>query len=299
MKTVLRVELKFNKFIEMGIIKKNTTTTSSKPPSSSSQDNAAGVVGNSCASTHFLSNNLSAHGMINPLSEDASEVHQNLLNQKQAKGAKNKIFSSSSHRPPSATTVRCGLGSWLANKSGGTSEHWGHVTVVNVVFYILCVAAIGCSVYLNYRQSFLEERLRYMHHLDERLTHVEARLESVFQQLPLAPAQLRQPRGVHHRRRVSPAINGFFSTTEKEFHASSTLALSGSEEVDSDESVEFEDMKSVVRKLSLEVQGMQRLRRDVSHLKLTRQQRQTAIEQSPEDICSCPPGECSVPLWNE
>lgn len=230
-------------------------------------------------------------------------MHQNLLNQKQstAKGAKNKIISSSrSHPPPRATTVRCGLGSWLANKSGGTSEHWGHVTVVNVVFYILCVAAIGCSVYLNYRQSFLEERLRYMHHLDERLTHVEARLESVFQQLPLAPAQLQQqqqPR-VHHRRRVSPAINGFFSTTEKEFHASSTLALSGSEEVDSDESVEFEDMKSVVRKLSLEVQGMQRLRRDVSHLKLTRQQRQTAIEQSP-DICSCPPGEWFIVVWNK
>lgn len=270
----------------MGILKKPTTCA--KPP----EDYVAGAVpGNSCPSRH---------AMINPLSEDA-EVPQNLLNvsrqQQNQKSSTTKDKPARSRSSSSTTTRRCGLGSWLAHKSGGTSEHWGQVTVVNVVFYILCVAAIGCSVYLNYRQSFLEERLRYMRHLDERLTEVEARLETVF--LPLQPQV--QPQKSHHRRRVSPAINGFFSTTEKEFRASSSLALSStsgesSEEVEDDVDggdVEYEDMKSVVRKLSLQVEGIQRLRRDVSHLKLTRQERQTAIEQSPEDMCSCPPGKCN------
>lgn len=268
----------------MGIVKKPITC--SKPP----EDYAGGAT----ASAPMLTNNLSAHGMINPLSEDGV-VDLLSANRPQSKRTKDKTISPTSSRCSAATTGRCGLGSWLAHKSGGTSEHWGQVTVVNVVFYILCVAAIGCSVYLNYRQSFVEERLRYMRHLDDRLTELESRLDNVFQQ-PLVQKS-------HHRRRVSPAINGFFSTTEKEFRAASSLALSrdvdsGEVEDDDESSEEFEDMKSVVRKLSLQVEGIQRLRRDVSHLKLTRQQRQTAIEQSPEDMsmCSCPPGKCQFQL---
>lgn len=261
----------------MGIVKKPTSTT---------KDYVAG------ADRTTTTNNLSSqHAMINPLSEDAAEVHQNLLNghrQQQQNQPPQKRSSKDKAPRSAASTGRCGLGSWLAHKSGGTSEHWGHVTVVNVVFYILCVAAIGCSVYLNYRQSFVEERLRYMRHLDERLTDVESRLENVL----LQSAQLQQK----SRRRVSPAINGFFSTTEKEVRHLTRTAEMDSGEVEDDEDgssteeEEYEDMKSVVRKLSLQVEGIQRLRRDVSHLKLTRQQRQTAIEQSPEDMCTCPPG---------
>ncbi|GAB0088213.1 Collagen alpha chain CG42342 [Sergentomyia squamirostris] len=56
----------------------------------------------------------------------------------------------------------------------------------------------------------------------------------------------------------------------------------------------FTDVASVVRKLSLEVAGIQRLRRDVSHLKVTRQQRQTAIQQTPD--CVCPPGPPGTPV---
>ena len=275
----------------MGILK--TPTAETKPPEDYSTNSPR-------------SNNLSQHAMMNPLSEDTAEVRQNLLNKRSLEQTHQKASSKQQqqHRIGGPTrSGRCGLGSWLAHKSGGTHEHWGTVTVVNVVFYILCVAAIGCSVYLNYRQSFLEERLRYLHHLDERLTAVEARLETVF-----LPSKVGGGGGHHHRRRVSPAINGFFSTTEKEFRASSSLALNSDDEDEdsgevaddettvllgsSGEEEEYEDMKSVVRQLSLQVQGIQRLRRDVSHLKLTRQQRQTAIEQSPEDMCSCPPGNC-------
>lgn len=258
--------------------------------------------------------------MINPLSEDAAEVRQNLLNDS-ARRVVHQLHQQQKPKDKTRSTTtrsgRCGLGSWLAHKSGGTSDHWGQVTVVNLVFYMLCVAAIGCSVYLNYRQSFLEERLRYMRHLDERLTGVESRLETLYLQTEPQTLQ-KSSSSSHHRRRVSPAINGFFSTTEREeFRASSSLALSAastekdeededssSEEVEDvvggggggDSSVEYEDMKSVVRKLSLQVEGIQRLRRDVSHLKLTRQQRQTAIEQSPEDMCSCPQGKCNYHL---
>lgn len=280
----------------MGIIK-TTSTSSNKPP----EDYAVGA-----ASVHQQQQQ---NGIMNPLAEDspAAQVHQNLLN-------KRRVLRSSSSAAATSRR-RCGLGSWLAQKSGGTHEHWGQVTVANVVFYILCVAALGCSVYLNYRQSFLEERLRYMHHLDERLTDVEARLNSVFH---LQSQSLEQQRNVLLRRRVSPSAplnTGFAvssSNTNQEPRAATLAVIKDSisdregedDEDDDDEDGEmdlddfessdeenFEDVKSVVKKLSLQVQGIQRLRRDVSQLKLTRQQRQTAIEQSPEDMCSCPPGE--------
>lgn len=308
----------------MGIITKPATC--SKPP-----EDYPGVAsgdpdtGRTTHSNNLSSSSSSSHAMINPLSEDAAEVRQNLLNDSARRVHQLHQQQKSKDKTRSASTTttrsgRCGLGSWLAHKSGGTSDHWGQVTVVNLVFYMLCVAAIGCSVYLNYRQSFLEERLRYMRHLDERLTGVESRLETLYLQTEPQTLQ-KSSSSSHHRRRVSPAINGFFSTTEREeFRASSSLALSAaastveddeeeddssSEEVEDvvgggggggDSSVEYEDMKSVVRKLSLQVEGIQRLRRDVSHLKLTRQQRQTAIEQSPEDMCSCPPGKCNYHL---
>lgn len=97
---------------------------------------------------------------------------------------------------------------------------------------------MGTSFYANFRMSILEDRVRDINHLDDRLTVVEAKLQT------LQPSAFMEP--------------------------------------------PFENVASVVRKLSLEVAGIQRLRRDVSHLKVTRQQRQTAIQQTPD--CVCPPG---------
>lgn len=57
----------------------------------------------------------------------------------------------------------------------------------------------------------------------------------------------------------------------------------------SSSSNEYADIASDMRKLSLQVSGIQRLRRDVSHLQIGRRERQVSVQQSND--CGCPPGE--------
>lgn len=188
-------------------------------------------------------------------------------------------------------------GSECAGASAIKAEYRASVSVVNLVFYILCLTSVGSSLYLNFRQTYLEERLRQMHHLDDRLARLEDRLQGV------------QHQHHSHRRKSSSvgassssSLEHLFSTTERD----ELFDVVSEEEVDEEDRRNDEDdsqeqpqshrsrsrnsrFQDVVRKLSLQVEGIQRLRRDVSHLKLTRQQRQTAIEQTP-DFCGCPAG---------
>lgn len=121
---------------------------------------------------------------------------------------------------------------------GATSSGRRSISFINFVFCVLCVCSLGASIYSNYRQSHIEDRIRHLRHLDDRISILEAKL--------------------------------------------SASGLSSGEN-------EFSDVANVVRKLSLQVAGIQRLRRDVSHIQLTRRaQRQASIQQSPE--CVCPPG---------
>ncbi|CRK86604.1 CLUMA_CG000442, isoform A [Clunio marinus] len=56
------------------------------------------------------------------------------------------------------------------------------------------------------------------------------------------------------------------------------------------ETVSFDE--TIVKKLPVHVYSeISRLKRDVSNLKTARRQRQTAIQQSPNENCMCPPGE--------
>lgn len=197
---------------------------------------------------------------------DSSPSRQNLLNQETKRSQQSGLCGLSSSSSSGAAATKSSdssgnNGSVVVCGKGGIS----FPPVVNLVFYVLCLTSLGASFYLNFRQTYLEERLRHFHHLDDRLSRVESKLQSFHSQSP----------GFHSHRRKHA---NFFSTTEKEFD--DELLASGEDS--------FQDVASVVRKLSLEVEGIQRLRRDVSHLKLTRQQRQTAIQQSPD--CSCPPG---------
>lgn len=117
------------------------------------------------------------------------------------------------------------------------------ITFVNFVLCILCFTSLGASFYSNFRQSHIEDRIRHLRHLDDRITILEAKLSN------------------------------------SQYQAA---ALNSGE-------TEFTDVANVVRKLSLQVAGIQRLRRDVSHLQLSRRsQRQASIQQSPE--CVCPAG---------
>lgn len=116
-------------------------------------------------------------------------------------------------------------------------------TFVNILFYTLCITSLGFSIFIYLRQSQFEDRVRYLRHLEDRMTTLEARLQS---DVPL-----------------------------------SYLKTSSSNE--------FADIASDMRKLSLQVSGIQRLRRDVSHLQIGRRERQVSVQQSND--CGCPPGE--------
>lgn len=85
--------------------------------------------------------------------------------------------------------------------------------------------------------------MRHIHHLDDRISVLEAKLLSV--QFPLS----------------GEAVT----------------------------SAEYSDVTNVMRRLSLQVAGIQRLRRDVSHLQVSRRERQDSVQHIP-DQCSCPAG---------
>lgn len=135
-------------------------------------------------------------------------------------------------------------------KTCKTPEQGGSIKFVNFLLYIICVTSLGASVYLNFRQTHLEDRIRHLRHIDDRVTVLEAKLQNIIQ--PFA----------------------------QKLTATSSATSTGDE---------FTDVANVVRKLSLQVAGIQRLRRDVSHLQFTRRSnRQASVQQSPE--CVCPAG---------
>lgn len=134
----------------------------------------------------------------------------------------------------------------------------GSRSLVNFILYTLCVTSLGFSVYTSFRQSHLEDRVRHMRHLDDRITILEAK--------------------IHHQQQQKQQLQ------QQQLQQQQQQTVSFSQPA----TAEFTDVANVMRKLSLQVAGIQRLRRDVSHLQVARRERQASIQQSPE--CVCPPG---------
>lgn len=118
----------------------------------------------------------------------------------------------------------------------------------NILLYILCITSLGFSVYNNVRQSDLEDRTRHIRYLDDRITIMETKMENFNLQ-------------------YSQAGKGYTLSNEQPAPP---------------------DIENIIRKMSLEVAGIGRLRRDVSTLQISRQERQASIQQSPD--CICQPG---------
>lgn len=108
-------------------------------------------------------------------------------------------------------------------------------------------------MYLSYRHQQLESNVQSLMYLDKRVMRIEYDLDELM-------------------RTTQSTIN---------------------EERDSnDESGNVDD--AIVKKVPVHVYSeITRLKRDVSDLKTARRQRQTAIQQSPNENCMCPPGESS------
>lgn len=122
---------------------------------------------------------------------------------------------------------------------------------MNVLLWVLCAASLGFSAYTSFNQTYLEDRIRHFRLLGDRVSVLEARLQSI-------PIQM----------------------TDQRTMTGDTSVIADPEE--------YDNIANVVRKLSAQVSGISRLRRDVSHLKMRRGERQAAIQQTSE--CMCPPG---------
>lgn len=128
--------------------------------------------------------------------------------------------------------------------------------LINLLIYATCVLSLSISVYLSYRHQLLESNVKSLMYLDKRVMRIEYDLEELI--------RTTQTTINAHERRDS-----------------------------NDDSVDVDD--TIVKKLPVHVYSeITRLKRDVSNLKTARRQRQTAIQQSPNENCMCPAGESSM-----
>ncbi|GAB0088210.1 hypothetical protein DMENIID0001_026010 [Sergentomyia squamirostris] len=106
--------------------------------------------------------------------------------------------------------------------------------LVNCVVCVLCLLSIGGSVYTNVRQCYIEDRIRHLLHLDDRIAIIESKLQRVPQS----------------------------------FFDSDVLGID-----------------KVARRLQFELSDLHRLRRDVSHLQVTRRTRQASVQSTGDCLC--------------
>lgn len=140
---------------------------------------------------------------------------------------------------------------------GKTNEEYpekvGSRAFTNILLYLVCITSLCISIYTNFHHSHLEDILKNFQHMDDRIHILEAKLKTIT--LP----------------------QSFTPTTLPASSAASTATPS-----------DYLDLGNVMQKISLQVAGIDRLRRDVSHLQLSRRERQASIQQSPD--CVCQPG---------
>lgn len=153
-------------------------------------------------------------------------------------------------------------------------------STVNIIMYVLCATSVGLSVYTSYCQTHFEDRIRHLRHLNDRVMILEAKLQS----------HLLQPHLSTQATRTTTTTAPFLSTTITTATATQMVDGGAAGAAGSGGGggggvgVEFSNL---VNKLSYQVSGIERLRRDVSYLQ-RRGERQASVQQSPE--CVCPPG---------
>uniref|UniRef100_A0A182W1H8 Uncharacterized protein n=1 Tax=Anopheles minimus TaxID=112268 RepID=A0A182W1H8_9DIPT len=157
---------------------------------------------------------------------------------------------------------RKGSGSGLEGGRNAKPSGSAHVpsahTLINYLFYLMCITALGATVYSNLRQTYVEDKLSSLVSIEDRLSLLEAQVSDVYRRITL--------------RKMNVA-------------AASAAAAVATGIVDEEE----ESMSDVVRKISHQIAELPRMRRDLSALKISRKDRQAAIQQIGNE-CMCPPG---------
>uniref|UniRef100_A0A182JGK3 Uncharacterized protein n=1 Tax=Anopheles atroparvus TaxID=41427 RepID=A0A182JGK3_ANOAO len=140
---------------------------------------------------------------------------------------------------------RKGSGSGL---EGGRSAKPSAHSLLNYLFYLMCIVALGATVYTNLRQAYVEDKLSSLVSIEERLSLLEAQVSDVYRRITLR----KDPQG---------------------------------EEMEQAE----QTVSDVVRKISHQIAELPRMRRDLTALKVSRKDRQAAVQQIGNE-CMCPPG---------
>lgn len=155
---------------------------------------------------------------------------------------------------------------------------------VNFILYLMCFTSLGFSAYTSLCHSQLEDRIRHISHLDERVSVLEAKLRKFpIQFLQTLPSTTSSPPTDDDDGDDDDDIMQIVNRTVQDDNG-----MTGSDAATTEPLASME-FANVVRQLSEHMSGIQRLRRDVSHLKASRRgERQASI--SPPTECMCPPG---------
>lgn len=184
----------------------------------------------------------------------------------------------------------------------------------NILFCVILIVSLILSAYAFLRQTHYENRIR---HLDKRISQLEEKLRlfplaflnslanSVPPPLPSSsssssPSTTNRPSifghdQAHHRRTTFdstvPKIDIMLPMpNDADANANTNDDIDGDNvnETGNGDVTAIQQSAHILQKLSLQVSDVQRLRRDVSHLKASRRgERQASVH--PTD-CSCPPG---------
>ncbi|XP_037944001.1 GATA zinc finger domain-containing protein 10-like [Teleopsis dalmanni] len=145
------------------------------------------------------------------------------------------------------------------------------VSLFHLCFYVMCVGSFGFSLYCLVRQSHADERLRHLRQLDDRIDFIELQQ----QQLQL---QLQQLTTIH----VADTNNNYNYNNNNKYD-DNMLPPQQFQETEQSENLHTPQPAVIsaqaMRLLTRQVGDLQRLRRDVSQLQLTRRQqrRQAAM----------------------
>lgn len=160
----------------------------------------------------------------------------------------------------------------------------------NVLIYVFCVTSLGFSVYTSLCHSQLETRIRNFQRLDERISVLEAKLRifpiQFLQSLATLPSASVATTSTDNG---TDTVDALMPEAAATITSTASILNDGDDAIAADSFASADEFANIVRKLSVQISGIQRLRRDVTYLKASRRgERQASVQQTSE--CMCPAG---------
>lgn len=178
------------------------------------------------------------------------------------------------------------------NVPSATTSPIKYPSGATILIYVFCVTSLGFSVYTSMCHSQLETRIRNFQRLDERISVLEAKLRIFPIQFLQSLATLPSASSSTTADNGTASVDALTPEAASAVTSSSTLNDHDDDDdgaIAGDSLASADEFANIVRKLSVQISGIQRLRRDVTYLKATRRgERQASVQQTSE--CMCPPG---------